>query len=80
MTRYELDTAKLLRVLDDKRQRLGMSWRQFADETGVDHQAFRRMREGRKVTADTALTLLVFLGADYLPVTRPTGHSRLNQI
>lgn len=76
MTRYELDTAKLLRVLDERRQRYDMSWRAFAEETGVSHVLFHRMREGKKPSADQLLTLLTYLGADYLPVTRNAGKGK----
>lgn len=79
MTRYELDVAKLTRALEGRREHRGLSRRQFASEVGVDQALLHRMREGKKPSAEALLTILVYLGADYLPFTRNSGKGKPDQ-
>jgi transcriptional regulator with XRE-family HTH domain len=64
VSRYVLDVPELYRRLDQKRQRLGLSWRGVARETGVNQAFFTRLAGGKRPDADALVTLLAWLDLD----------------
>jgi hypothetical protein len=59
--RYRLDVAELRGALNDRRKRRGITWAQVSAETGLAAPLFCRLADGRNVSADTLVTLLVWL-------------------
>ncbi len=60
---YYLDTRALYRLLDEKRQTQGgRSWRSLATEIGCTGGAFTRLRNDHAPSADSLLSMLMWLG------------------
>lgn len=60
---YYLDTQVLYRLLDDKRRAHGnLSWRSLAKEIGCTVGAFTRLRADHAPSADSLLSMLMWLG------------------
>jgi transcriptional regulator with XRE-family HTH domain len=57
----QVDVKALYHALDRTRTQHGLSWRQLATKLGVDVSTLTRMHDGRKLGADTAVTLVTWL-------------------
>jgi transcriptional regulator with XRE-family HTH domain len=60
--RYRLNNIVLYSILDTKRRNLGMSWREVARECGFAEAAFTRLKQGKSVSANTLLGMLMWIG------------------
>lgn len=57
-----IDLPTLMRVVDDKRHDRRLTWKQVADETGIDHTNISHMKQGRRgMSTDTFVSLLHWL-------------------
>ena len=57
-----VDVEALYAALDQKRQALGLSWRDLDQELDVSPSTFTRMAQGRRPDVDTFATMLRWLG------------------
>ena len=64
-TGLDLDTARLLAAVEDKRKERGLTQHRLAETFGVDYSTLYYWRRGDTIMgADIALRICVFLGAD----------------
>jgi transcriptional regulator with XRE-family HTH domain len=61
---YRLDVPALYRRLDERRQQLGLMWKDLAAHTGIPPSTFSRMADGKRPDADGLVTILVWLDLD----------------
>lgn len=64
MSTHEVDYQILHRRLEDKRNRMELSWRQVAAELDLPPGTFTRLRTGKGISVDTFATLVGWLGMD----------------
>lgn len=62
MPRQHLNIGELYRALNRRREVLGITWANIAEQTGLAAPLFCRLAAGRTVSVDAYLTLLVWLG------------------
>ena len=62
MSAWVLPVAALYGVLDERRQRVGLSWRRLAGELDLSPSTFTRMKSGLAPDAHTLGVLLIWLG------------------
>ena len=62
MTDAQLDVDALYGALDQKRQRLKLSWRQVASAANVSASTFSRMTQGKRPDVDSFARLVSWLG------------------
>lgn len=77
--RWELDRQALIKAVEQRRSRGGLTWDEVSEETGLAapmlRQAMARLRNGGNVTASTLATLGAWTGEE-IPYTRPAETAR----
>jgi transcriptional regulator with XRE-family HTH domain len=58
----EVNVSTLYSALDSKREAEELSWRQVAQQVGVNHSIFTRLSKGHRPDVDTFVTLCAWLG------------------
>jgi len=64
------DPKALYRALDQRRDELGLSWKQVADEIGVSTSTLTRTRLGGRMEVDGVLAMVSWLGRTVESFTR----------
>lgn len=74
---YEIDTAELMRLVDDHRHAQRTTWRKVAEETGLSYQTLSMLKTGAKDQPHLG-TFLALL--DWLPLTETEKGRLMNRL
>ena len=59
------NAERLYMALDRKRERLGLTWKDFARTCGVHASTFSRLKQGRLPDVENLAAILAFTGYDF---------------
>lgn len=74
---YEIDTAELMRLVDDHRHAQRITWRKVAEETGLSYQTLSQFKTGAKEQPSLSSFLALI---DWLPLTEAHKGRLMNRL